>query len=332
MFGRVDLSMDFKQPMYKTVILTATGLITALLWAFVHFPEGNLLIAVLAALTAVRISAFASGYMRLRGVISITAGAAILQYVVSITYDLQLFNVLLPAAVGYIILRIMSGNSAHIVLLAGCLAYTALPGAAAGAERVVDIFFAGGTAWVAAMLACGAKTLDCSDDPGKPLPPAEAFKETLMLFCGLFLYKAFAIVQGIWITLTVIFICMLRQPGESNIKLVRQRIFSVPLGIMLGGIYSAAAVTADYRFAYFMPLIAAAGFFMLYYRHDFFLFSLFFMFAFTIYADWMSGNLHEFNFQQLLIARSLATVTGGAILLIFEKLATGCSNKQGRAA
>ena len=134
MFGRVDLSMDFKQPMYKTVILTATGLITALLWAFVHFPEGNLLIAVLAALTAVRISAFASGYMRLRGVISITAGAAILQYVVSITYDLQLFNVLLPAAVGYIILRIMSGNSAHIVLLAGCLAYTALPGAAAGAS------------------------------------------------------------------------------------------------------------------------------------------------------------------------------------------------------
>ena len=328
----LDLPAAFQQALYRTFILLASALTLAFFWSYLHLPEGNLMIAVLAALTAVRISGLAACNTRLRELIAIIGGSAILQYIVSITYELQLFNVLLPAAVGYIILRIMSGNSAHIVLLAGCLAYTALPGAAAGAERVVDIFFAGGAAWVAAMLACGAKTLYSSDDAGKPLPPAEAFSETLMLFCGLFLYKSLAIVQGIWITLTIIFICMLKQPGESNIKLVRQRIFSVPLGIMLGGIYSAAAVTADYRLAYFMPVIAAVGFFMLYYRHDFFLFSLFFMFAFTIYADWMSGNIHGFNFQQLLLARTLATVMGGAILLIFEKLATGCSNKQGRAA
>ena len=45
------------------------------------------------------------------------------------------------------------------------------------------------------------------------------------------------------------------------------------------------------------------------------------MVAFTRYADWMSGTVHQFNFRQLLLARTLATVMGGIILLIFEKLA-----------
>ena len=70
---------------------------------------------------------------------------------------------------------------------------------------------------------------------------------------------------------------------------------------------------------------------MLYYRHDFFSFSLFFMFAFNIYADWMSGTFRAFNFAQLLIARTLATAIGAAILLFLEKLAS-INSDSGKAA
>ena len=151
--------------------------------------------------------------------------------------------------------------------------------------------------------------------------------ESLIIFCALFLCKLLAMPQGIWIVLTVIFIYMIRQPGESSQSLVRQRIFSVPAGILLGGIYSGSAVAMDYRLAYLMPLIGAAGFFMLYYRHNFFSFSLFFMFAFTIYADWMSGTFRTFNFAQFLLARTLATIIGAVILLTLEKISSisyGC--------
>jgi hypothetical protein len=77
----------------------------------------------------------------------------------------------------------------------------------------------------------------------------------------------------------------------------------------------------DYRLAYLTLLFGATGFFMLYYRHDFFWFSLFFMFAFTVCADWMSGALRDFHFMQFLFARSLATAIGAALLLIIEKAA-----------
>ena len=134
--------------------------------------------------------------------------------------------------------------------------------------------------------------------------------------------------QGIWIILTIIFIYMNRQPGTDNIRLARQRIFSVPAGILLGGIYSGSAVMLDYRLAYLMLLIGAVGFFMLYYRNDFFAFSLFFMFAFTVYADWMNGSLRGFNFGQLLLARTLATVIGVTVLLMFEKFTASISDRR----
>ncbi len=317
-----DLPAAFRQALYRTFILTATALSTAFIRAFLRMDEGDLMIAVLAALAAVRSSAFSDWNMQLRVLTGIISGAVILQYIVSITYDLPFCNVLVPVAASWVFLRIMSGNSAHIVLLTGFLVYTAKPGAYAGAERAVDMLIAGAVAGGVVMLAAGTKQIQRADDPGKPLPAAQAFSESLMLFCGLVLYKSFAIAQGIWITLTIIFICMLRLPDESSVKLVRQRVFAVPAGILLGGIYSASAVAADYRLAYFMPLIAAVGFFMLYYRHDFLLFSLFFMFAFTVYADWMSGAGHYFNFRQLLLARTLATITGTAILLSVEKLSS----------
>ena len=51
------------------------------------------------------------------------------------------------------------------------------------------------------------------------------------------------------------------------------------------------------------------------------------MFAFTVAADWMSGALHEFHFIQFLLARTLATIIGAAVLLIIEKSAANLLEK-----
>ncbi len=310
----------FQQALYRTIILLAAASIMIFCWIFLRISHGDLLQVVLSALSAVRVSALPCRSLQLRGIIGIVSGSAILQYIISVTSHLQLLNLLLPAAASWFILHVMSAGSAYIVLLTGFLSFTAPAGAAAGAARAVDMLLAGAAAWLAILPAGKSNPLPRVPDLGAALPKRRVSIESLMIFAGLFLYKILSMKQGIWIILTIIFICMIRQPGESNIKLVRQRIFSVPLGIMLGGIYSAAVVGLDHRLAYLVPLIAASGFFMLYYRHDFFTFSLFFMFAFTVYADWVNGTLREFNFRQLLAGRSLATVTGALLLLSIEKL------------
>lgn len=315
-----DLPVAFQQALYRTIILLAAALIMAFFWAFLRISQGDLLMVVLAALAAVRGAALPSRKIQLQGVLAIVCGSASLQYIISVTSHLQLLSVLLPAAASWFILLVMSGSSAYIVLLAGFLAYSASPGAAAGAARIVDILLAGVAAYAVILLAGKNTPLPRVPDLGNPLPRSRARIESLTIFAGLFLYKMLSFPQGIWIVLTIIFICMIRQPADRDAYLVRQRIWAVPLGIILGGIYSAAVVGLDHRLAYFMPLLASAGFFMLYYRHDFFWFSLFFMFAFTVYADWASGTLRAFNFRQLLAGRSLATVMGSLLLLSIEKL------------
>ena len=311
---------DFQQALYKTFVLTVTALTMAFIWAYCHLPAGNLLMVILAALTAVRIAELPAGGKQLQELAVVITTGALLQYIVAITVLLPLLNVLLVSLASWLVLRFIRGSSAHLVLLVGFLAYSAPPGAYAAAERAVDIVIAGSVAGFITLLTCSSKALIRTDAKEEKLSAAAAYKESVMLFCGTFLYRLLAMPQGIWIVLTIIFIGMIRRRQDRSIKLAEQRIFSVPAGIILGGIYSSAAVALDYRLAYLLILIAAAGFFMLYYRHDFFAFSLFFMFAFTVYADWMSGSLHGFNFRQLLLARTLATVIGAALLLGIEKV------------
>ena len=327
----LQLSIKFRQALANTFILISAALAVAFFWAYLRMPQGNLLIAVFSFLSAVKISEYPLREKQLRVLASMTAGAVTMQFMVSAANNCQLLALILPILASYILLRLMPPGTAYPVLLTGFLAYSAPVGAFAAMERSIDLLIAAVIVMLINLLLAGKLKNPAVPAPEFPLPRRRALLESLIIFCALFLYKLLAMPQGIWIVLTVIFIYMIRQPGESNQSLIRQRIFSVPLGIMLGGIYSGSAVIMDYRLAYLMPLIGAAGFFMLYYRHDFFSFSLFFMFAFTIYADWMSGTFRAFNFAQLLIARTLATAIGAAILLFLEKLAS-ISSDSGKAA
>lgn len=325
------LSDGFHQAVCRTFVLLAAALAAAFLWAYLRMQEGNLLIVVFAALSAVRVLKTTPAAAKLRTIVNLTTAAALLQYIVGASNHGLLLSVLLPVAAGWIILRTMPADSAHLVLLTGFLAYTAAPGAAAAAGRCVDIVIAGAAAGLISWSAAVKSSSPATVQPDRFLSKPAATLESWTIFCTAFLYKSLPLPQSIWIVLTVIFIYMIRQPHESSISLVRQRIASVPLGILLGGLYSGTAVMLDHRLAYFMPVIAAAGFFMLYYRHDFFAFSLFFMFAFTVYADWMSGISCSFDFRQLLLGRTLATAIGAAVLLTIEKITADFSGSRAAA-
>ena len=317
----MKLSVKIQQAFANTFILLAAALAVAFFWTYLRIPQGNLLIVVFSFLSAVKISEYPLRKKQLQVLTSITAGAVIMQFMVSAANNCQLLALFLPPLASYIILRTLPPGTAYLVLLTGFLAYSAPVGALAAMERSIDLLIAAVIVMAINLLLAGKLKNPAVPAPEYPLPRRRALLESLIIFCALFFYKLLAMPQGIWIVLTVIFIYMIRQPGESNQSLIRQRIFSVPLGIMLGGIYSGSAVIMDYRLAYLMPLIGAVGFFMLYYRHDFFSFSLFFMFAFTVCADWMSGALRDFHFMQFLFARSLATAIGAALLLVIEKAA-----------
>ena len=316
-----SISTRFQQAWHHTFILTATASAMILVWSFLRMPDVVLAIVVFAFLSAVRISDIASQEKRLQMLGSLIVGTAVLQYIISATAHLLFLNVLLPAAAGGVVLKIMVPASAHQVLLTSFLTYSASQGAYAAAERFFDLLLAGFTAWIISSFA-GAKNLpDVPEKTEKILPDGKILVETFTIFCAALLYRLLSMPQGIWIVLTVIFIYMVQRPEDDTVFLAKQRIFSVPAGIMLGGLYSAAVLMLDYRLAYLCLLFGAIGFFMLYYRHDFFWFSLFFMFAFTVCADWMSGALKDFHFMQFLFARSLATAIGAALLLVIEKIA-----------
>ena len=317
----LKFSADFQQALHHTVILSVTALAVIFFWAFLRIPAGNLLILVFAFLSAVRISDFPSPEIRLKTVAGMLLAAASLQYIVSVTEHIKLLNVLLPAAASGVILKKLPGGSAHPCLLVGMLAYNAAGGVHAATARIIDLLFAGITAWLVTLPLAPIKSGAIIAHTGRTRSNYKIFVESFTIFCAILLYKLLYMKQGLWIVLTIIFIYMSKQANESSADLVRQRIFSVPAGILLGGVYSGTAVMFDYHWAYLSVLIGAVGFFMLYYRHDFFLFTLFFMTAFTICADWMTGTYREFNFLQLLFARSLATVIGAAVLLFIEKAA-----------
>ncbi len=123
--------------------------------------------------------------------------------------------------------------------------------------------------------------------------------------------------QRSWIVLTILFIYLAQNTANDLTIVAKQRIFSVPLGLWAGIIFLSNFTYLNYHFFYLIPLFGATGFFMLFYRGNFFLFSLFFMFSFMVIADYQTGYLHAFHSWQLLFYRSIATLIGAMLVIIF---------------
>ena len=315
----IKASVRFELACYHALVLLATACAMILLWAYYRLPQASSLVVVFAFLSAVKVSNYPTWEMRLRILTGLLAGTIALQYTISATYNLPFINVLLPSAASALILKIMPHGAAYLVLLCGFLSYSTDLSVYSVTERIIDITLAGLVALLVSSAATSAMPENIPSQTEAKLSNAKVLLVSWTLFCAIFLYKLLNMPQGIWIVLTIIFVYMTQDANESTVPLVRQRIFAVPAGILLGGLYSAAIVMFDYQLAYLAPLIGTAGFFMLYYRHDFFSFTLFFMFAFTLCADWQSGAWREFHFMQFLFARTLATAIGATLLLIIEK-------------
>ena len=80
-----------------------------------------------------------------------------------------------------------------------------------------------------------------------------------------------------------------------------------------------ALTSFDYRCVYLLPLIGALGFYFLFDRKSFFLFTLLFMTAFSMFADWATGDGRNFNFAELLFWRSAATGIGALLMFLYGK-------------
>jgi Kef-type K+ transport system membrane component KefB len=143
---------------------------------------------------------------------------------------------------------------------------------------------------------------------------------TAELACGFIIFLLLKHEQAVWIMLTILFIHMAENPRAPLPDLVKRRIAATPIGILLGGAYLAAFGLVNYRASYIVPLTGTLGFFMLYLKNDYFLFTLLFMFTLTVFSDWMLGSYHRFHFTEILFIRSLATVIGGILLLCGKDL------------
>ena len=110
--------------------------------------------------------------------------------------------------------------------------------------------------------------------------------------------------------LTTLFIRMSETPGSSGEKLAFQRIFAIPLGIIIGGFLLGTFYRIDYRFIWLLPFVGATGFFILYNYGNFFVFSIFFIITLTLFSDWQAGSAHPFHFWDNLLFRGLATFLG----------------------
>ena len=75
---------------------------------------------------------------------------------------------------------------------------------------------------------------------------------------------------------------------------------------------------ADYRFVYLLIPLGVLAFHQFYRTGSFFLFTVWFMAAFSIYADWATGDCRRFHFAELLFWRTAATLIGAGLLVGFR--------------
>ena len=112
-FSMIRFSAGFVSALLQTMILTATALAMILIWSYLRLPEGNVLIVVFAILTAVRIADISPLKTRLKILAGMIFSAAVLQFAVCSTVNLQILNILIPAAICWCILREQTAASAY---------------------------------------------------------------------------------------------------------------------------------------------------------------------------------------------------------------------------
>ena len=303
-------------PFKRATALLSAALLMAVSWGFFHFPPGNMLTAAFTFLTAALTADIRDISQKVRLILLLAGYAATAQLLVGITANAPLLRILLPALFAFFTLATFPNRSGScIVLIVGYLACFAPGGLIPALDRCGEILFGTAVVFLITTLANGTGNAPVFS---APFPFYFSFVLSAELLLGHLAASLLQLKQGPWVMLTILFICQAAQNGSSSESLVYQRIFSVPLGILLGGWYLSCFCYLDNRFVYLVPFIGAAGFWMLYQTGNFFFFTVFFMMAFTILADWQTGPAEYFYFKDLLFSRSFATLLGVLLVLFGE--------------
>lgn len=301
----------------KSSALLAAMLTMAAAWCCFHLPGAHLPMVAFAFLSASALCDISRFNLRMRRCFALIGGAAATQIALGTVSNHPLVQLPVAMIFSYIILSCMADRQAAIiVLLTAFLSLQSPPGLTAALERSMDMLVSGITVLLITTV-CNLFAPDIAGESYQPQPysPRQSAIITAELACGFIIFLLLKHEQAVWIMLTILFIHMAENPRAPLPGLVKRRIAATPIGILLGGAYLAAFGSFNYRASYIVPLTGTLGFFMLYLKNDYFLFTLLFMFTLTVFSDWMLGSYHRFHFTEILFVRSLATVIGGILLL-----------------
>lgn len=307
--------MLFDMVLKKTSALLMAILLMAIAWCFMRLPGSNFQMVTFAILSATAICNISSFNVRLKRCMQMVCSTAFLQFIISITANYPLIRVAASMLISFfILLWIPNKRCAVTSLIATYLALFAPSGLVAGINRSVDILCSG----LSVLLVTSLDNLSSDHTPPTTEIPY-TLKESVIISIEIAIGFVIALLikheQANWVMLTSLFIHLSESPQTPLSALAKWRIIATPLGILSAGLFLAGFVSNNYRMIYIVPVTGTLGFFLLYLRNDYFMFTFLFMFTMTLFSDWMLGNYNRFHFTELMFTRSLATAVGGILLL-----------------
>lgn len=313
--------MLFHPALKKTSALLAAMLVMAISWGALHLPGASLQMVTFAFLSSSALCGIPDLKTRTLRSLQMVCGAAVIQFFIGLTGDYPATEFFVFTLITFIILRTMPDHQTSIiVLLIGCMTLPAPPEVTVSLYRCIDIAFAGIAVLAITTISNSFVSRTATNAPGVPYTTGESAIITIELTIGFIIFQISKHEQFVWIMLTILFVHMAQTTTVDLSKLAEERISATLLGILLGGIYLAGFCSINYRFIYIVPFTGTLGFFLLYLKNDYFLFTLLFMFSITLFSDWILGTANRFNFTEVMFIRSISTATGGVILLCGKNL------------
>lgn len=302
-------------------VLTGAALLAALAWLLFRLPDGNVMLATSALMIAALIYDIRDFPGRLSVIFWTCLLAAGMQFLFSVLGGWKFAILAVPALYGYAVLRLLPNRgSACIVLLIGHLGLSATPGWYPGVMRGIDFiatFFA---------LLAAAAFIPLIHAPRRwhdawtgAFPPADALRISVLTAFGTYLMAATKMPEGIWIPLTVMFLYLRGTRGDMG-GVILARIYGTFCGLLAGWLFLVLFAWFDFRTTYLLILLMGVGYFIQYYTGNYFVYTIFFMMGFCLYADILTPVNGALHFRELLCSRTLATAIGAFLTLIFEGL------------
>ena len=297
-------------------LLTAAGLMASC-WCFFRLPYGNLQSTTFCFLAASVLFDLSSAEKRTWLLLKMAAAAGTLQFLIGLFRQDKILLAVLPPLTAWWVFRSLPRVAGCVMCIAGYLGFFAPGGFLPALDRLMEIAI--GLPVVLAATALFHSSEAEPDSSDEPFTGREAAVLALLLGVGTWLAEAMKMAQGPWIMLTILFICQFAYGSGNFTDASLVRIAAVPIGLLLGGIYMGCFTYFNYRCIWLLILFGALGFYQLYLTGSYFLFTVWFMMAFSIYADWSTGDCRRFHFAELLFWRSAATVIGAGMLMFFRK-------------